>query len=249
MNYIIYDLEFNQKYIDKSIEDETNTHNSCPFEIIQIGAIKLDDNFNIISTFNEIIKPVIYPVIHPYVEKITNLNDSILSNGKDFKTVFDSFLKFIDSPSDCILCVWGTVDLRELFRNITYYNLSSKNFPKKYINVQKYASNFFNSPKGTNIGLKNAIELLGIPMNIEFHNAFNDALYTVDIFKTIYSEEMTPSTYSIEISNRKTLHKTSLDEEALINQFVKMFNRPFSSEEISIIKLAYIMGKTNQFQK
>ena len=44
MNYIVFDLEFNQGY---NFEDEPKNiiNPKCPFEIIQIGAVKLDDNF------------------------------------------------------------------------------------------------------------------------------------------------------------------------------------------------------------
>lgn len=43
MNYILFDLEFNQYF--NSLKIDTNiTKPKCPFEIIQIGAIKLDEN-------------------------------------------------------------------------------------------------------------------------------------------------------------------------------------------------------------
>ena len=44
------------------------------------------------------------------------------------------------------------------------------------------------------------------------------------------------------ISNESKFH------DAFNEQFEKMFNREMSAEEKSIIKLAYIMGKTHQFQ-
>ena len=37
--------------------------------------------------------------------------------------------------------------------------------------------------------------------------------------------------------------------EQLFAQFEKMYNRKLSSQEKDMIKLAYIMGKTNQFSK
>ena len=72
MNYIVLDLEFNQPFHFKT-GFQTTLHPDCPFEIIQIGAVKLNEQFTILDEFNILIKPVIYPRIHPYVEKITNL--------------------------------------------------------------------------------------------------------------------------------------------------------------------------------
>ena len=48
--------------------------------------------------------------------------------------------------------------------------------------------------------------------------------------------------------NRSDTQKYKIDTYNLIKQFEKMFNREMTEEEKSIIKLAYIMGKTNQFQ-
>ena len=69
MEYIVFDLEFNQGFdrkLNKTVSDET-----CPFEIIQIGAVKLDSNLDMIDTFNTFVKPNIYKVIHPFIKKMS----------------------------------------------------------------------------------------------------------------------------------------------------------------------------------
>jgi hypothetical protein len=43
--------------------------------------------------------------------------------------------------------------------------------------------------------------------------------------------------------------KRTIDFDALIAQFEKMYDRPMTEEEQSMIKLAYQMGKTEQFLK
>ncbi len=64
MNYIVLDLEFNQPYNFKTGKRSPLVA-ECPFEIIQIGAVKLDENFNITGKFDALIKPRIYKRIHP----------------------------------------------------------------------------------------------------------------------------------------------------------------------------------------
>ena len=54
MNYIIFDLEFNQGF--DRVNNKTISNAKCPFEIIQIGAVKLDFELNIIDTFTSNIK-------------------------------------------------------------------------------------------------------------------------------------------------------------------------------------------------
>ena len=71
MEYVVFDLEFNQGF-DKTL-NKTVSNERCPFEIIQIGAIKLDSHFNIIDTFNSYVKPQLYKSIHPFVGKMTGI--------------------------------------------------------------------------------------------------------------------------------------------------------------------------------
>jgi len=246
MKYIIYDLEFNQKL--NTTEIEPNNSSSLPFEIIQIGALKLTEQFQTISTFNNLIKPTLYTTIHPYVENLTKINKDKVSLCKNFVDVYEDFLEFI-GEGEIVLCVWGIVDIKELQRNLKFYNLSTSSMSKYYIDIQKYASKYLQSPKGSKISLKNAIELLNITIKGEFHDALNDAYYTAEVFKKIHDDTIIPNIYVPTPPRRVTQPKETIDLVALINQFEKMYDRQMSPEEATIIKLAYVMGKTKQFIK
>jgi len=249
MGYIIFDLEFNQNY--KSARENKNVMvRKCPFEIIQIGAVKLNERLEVTASLDRLIKPEIYTDIHPFVKEMTNITIDLLNTGKSFKEIYKEFIQFI-KDNRSILCVWGMADIRELFRNIEFHELDISPVPKEYINLQSYASKYFNCPKGTNIGLRNSIELLNIPIENKFHNAFNDACYTAEVFKKIYSKDIKSSMYNPSKyirRNRDNNGRKKVDTFKLILQFEKMFNREMTAEEQSIIKLAYMMGKTNQFQ-
>ncbi|GAA0077767.1 3'-5' exonuclease [Clostridium sp. CTA-5] len=247
MNYIIYDLEFNQR--DPNIpKDDASNVKELPFEIIQIGAIKLDETFNIVSKFNTLINPTVYTTIHPYVEKLTKINSEMLSSCESFPKIYKDFLKFV-GDDEAIFCVWGKVDIKELLRNIKYYNLSTSLISKYYIDVQESASKYFKVEKGCKIGLKNAVELLGILNEDEFHDAYYDAYYTSEVFKRIYNEDIKPRIYTTNLSRKMSNKKKTIDSVALIREFEKIYNRKMTKEEQDIIKLAYLMGKTNQFVK
>ena len=66
MNYIVLDLEFNQAFPFKSGK-KVEPNPECPFEIIQIGAVKLNERFEQLDSFNCMISPQIYPRLHPFV--------------------------------------------------------------------------------------------------------------------------------------------------------------------------------------
>ena len=94
MNYIVLDLEFNQSFPFKNGR-KVEPNPECPFEIIQIGAVKLNDKFEQVDTFDAMIRPQIYPRLHPFVEKITGIHAEMLADKPDFRSAYEGFLKFI----------------------------------------------------------------------------------------------------------------------------------------------------------
>ena len=64
MDYIVLDLEWNQCPDGKDKEDKR-----LPFEIIQIGAVKLNEQFEETDRFNEYIRPVLYKTLHFHTRK------------------------------------------------------------------------------------------------------------------------------------------------------------------------------------
>lgn len=246
MDYIVFDLEFNQDFSSPmQVSIDQTPH---PFEIIQIGAVKLDEQFNTIDTFNRFVKPSIYANINPYVTKMTNITAEMLLNEKSFPEVYRDFTDFAKS-SDAVFCIWGMSDIRELFKNIEYHRLPNE-LSSMYINIQSLASLHFNLPQHRPMGLHEAVELLKIPATLQFHNAYCDAYYTAEIFKKIYNASVLPKLYDPAFKQVRTRHrKREIDFEKLISQFEKMFSRKMSPDEQKIIRLAYKMGRTHQFLK
>lgn len=240
MKYIIFDLEFNQS------SNKEDVFLQLPFEIIQIGALKLDENFKTISTFNELVKPSVYKNVLSYIQDLTKITNEMVSTAENFIDIYYAFMNFI-GKEDTTFIIWGTVDLRELYKNIIYFNLSTENLPKLYIDIQDYASKHFKAPGGKRIGLRNALDFLNINISAEFHNAFNDAYYTAEIFKKLYNDSIEPKVYFNTPIRIKSEPKKIVNYNDLILQIEKMYNKKLNSEEISMIKLAYNMGKTNQF--
>lgn len=249
MSYMVFDLEFNQGY---NFEDENIKviNSKCPFEIIDIGAVKLDEDFNTIAAFDELVKPAVYKRLNPFIEKLTGISEDSLNNAKSFIEVYRKLLDFIADVK--VLCVWGTADIKELIRNINYYNLDDDKIPRRYINAQYYASRQLKLPSGSTIGLANAARLMDIPIETQLHKAYNDAYYTAEVFKKLNHKKVAAKIYNTADGRKRERpksRKTTLDSDKLIAQFEKMFNREMTLEEQSIIKLAYKMGKSNQFQK
>ena len=64
MNYIVFDLEWNQ-----SPGGKRWSNSRLPFEIIEIGAIKLNEEKEIVDSFQRLIKPQVYNWIHDSIHE------------------------------------------------------------------------------------------------------------------------------------------------------------------------------------
>jgi hypothetical protein len=192
----VLDFEFNQAFDFGNGNGEPNPN--CRFEIIQIGALKLDDNYNIVDKFVANIKPSLYKRIHPYVEKITGLTDNDFKDAPDFITIYKDFRNFI--ADSMVLGTWGYSDIKALFRNVTFYNIIKPPVIIEYVDIQKIATQYLKYSKGGTIGLKNAVEALDIKIdeNMHFHNALSDAYYTSMVLKKI-----NPDNLPVRIFNSK----------------------------------------------
>ena len=179
----VVDLEFNQAYDFGNGDGEPNPN--CRFEIIQIGAVKIDNNYNVVDSFNILVKPTLYPQIHPYVEKITGFKTEDFNYAPRFKEAYPKFRAFLGK--DTTLGTWGYSDIKALFRNIIFNELSAPPVIIQYVDIQKIATSHLKYSRGGVIGLKNAVEALNIQIKdyINFHNALGDAYYTAEVLKHI----------------------------------------------------------------
>lgn len=263
MYYIVIDMEFNQNetfkkdspveypYPESSFGLSNQMKSKLPFEIIQIGAYKLDEKLNILSSFNRYIKPSIYESIDPRITEMTGITTEQLQEEKTFPEVYKDLIAFIQDKGS-VFCTWGTSDMRVLFRNVKDFHLDESLLPRQFINVQPYVSLHLKMPQKKLLRLQTAIELLNLPINDAFHDALHDAYYTALIFKQIHTPFMLPQKYDSTQTNTKVKlrqKKRVIDFDSLIKQFEKMYAREMTQEEIGIILLAFKMGYTNQFIK
>lgn len=116
MDYVIFDLEWNQCPYGKGKENP-----KLPFEIIEIGAVKMDGERNVVGTFHRIVKPVVYQHLHHRTREVVGLTEEDLQNGIPFAQAVQEFFAF--SGGACMFGTWGPGDLTELQRNMKFYNL------------------------------------------------------------------------------------------------------------------------------
>ena len=178
MAYVIFDLEWNQCPYGKEKENP-----KLPFEIIEIGAVKMDGERNVVGTFHRIVKPVVYQHLHHRTREVVGLTEEDLQNGIPFAQAVQEFFAF--SGGACMFGTWGPGDLTELQRNMKFYNLLSLiRGPIHFYDVQKLFAIQYETMKSRR-ALEYAADFLHLPKDEHFHQALSDAKYTADIFARI----------------------------------------------------------------
>lgn len=203
MNYIVLDLEWNQSNTGKEKEIS-----ALPFEIIEIGAIKLNDECVMISEYCELVKPQVYREMHKITSKLIHMQMEELERGNPFAEVAERFLEWC-GEEEYVFCTWGSLDLVELQRNMKYYNMTPmSDKPFAFLDVQKLFSIAYEDRK-TRRALEYAIDYLKIEKDIPFHRAFSDAYYTAKVLSCIIEK----------------------DENVLRNVSYDIFNPPLKRED------------------
>ncbi len=181
MKYIVLDMEWNQpRHPLAAVKNPIHLKG----EIIQIGAVKLDERFRTVDTFNVMISPKYYTKMHSKVAELTMISNRDLKNGKPFEKAFEAFMKWCGDDF-CIL-TWGWDDIPMLEDNMTMFGLDKERIPNNY-NIQPIFDAQI-TKTGKQCALSTAMELVGEPP-FEAHDALNDALSTACVCRHLDMED------------------------------------------------------------
>lgn len=171
MNYIVLDMEWNQPFnMQRMVKKPVLLHG----EIVQIGAVKLDEDYRILDTFKIMVAPKYYKKMHWKVSKLTKITNKELQYGFPFPEAFRHFRKWCGE--EFAFLTWGLDDIAMLRSNMLLHRLDTGWIPDTY-NVQLIFDTQI-TKENRQISLSDAMEKLGEPA-LEAHDALNDARNTV----------------------------------------------------------------------
>ena len=143
-NYTVIDLEWTSwrnNYFGKYKELEKRKSWQKK-EIIQIGAIKFNKNFQIKKILNIIVKPKINKKLSNHIISLTSLTDEIVSKkGCNFLDAYKKLIKF--SKNSFLFC--NGYDDEVLKENLNYNRNKLKLI--KVLNIKKILENNYQIPK------------------------------------------------------------------------------------------------------
>lgn len=175
MEYVVLDMEWNCAL------DHTQMIRKPVFltgEIIQIGAVKLNDRFEVIDSFQSRVVPQHYTTLHPNVADITGLTNADLQKGEVFRDVFDAFCRWCGS--NFVFLIWGTEDLLILRKNMELHDIDTSYMPACYNLQNVFAQQITKDYR--QYGLEKALAIVN-ETAYDAHDALNDAKSTALLCK------------------------------------------------------------------
>ena len=181
MQYIIMDLEWNQP-ISYSSAAYRKDDEKLIFEMIQIGAVKLDENLEVIDTFTQLIRPIYYVKLHPRIKRITHISQEELEEAPPFSEALTRFADFCGQ--DYALITWGCDDVSVLEQNKRFFHCGIE--LSDIYDMQRVYGELIGNTKERQ-GLQAAMAHFEIDPDEEkpFHNALNDAWYTAMVLRRL----------------------------------------------------------------
>ena len=177
MHYIILDLEWNQRRYREPVAKRIV---EMPFEIIQIGAVKVDLSNNLLDQVRYSVKPVAYKRMNKVISSLTGISDTDLKNGEPFEEVIEKFKQWCGT--DHLMLTWGPGDIPVLENNLAFHELDSS-WIGEWMDLQPVFNDQITGDK-RQYSVTNSLTLVGEEMGeLRAHDALNDALNTYKIFK------------------------------------------------------------------
>ena len=173
MYRLVIDLEMNGMYTEE-----------IPMgEIIEIGAVVLNEEFEIVDKYSTYIKPNNLRISQG-VQRLTNITEEKLVKAPNIKEALENLLQITPDINNTTLYTWSDSDT-----NAIECELNSKNIQIK--DIKRLCNNYIDIQEifGERVGIENrlnltkALNMIGLEFNGREHGALADAINTAQILK------------------------------------------------------------------
>lgn len=171
MNFIVYDLE--------ATCWNGHSHSEVQ-EIIEIGAVMIDNFGEVTRDYNSFVKPFVHPTLSAFCKELTSIRQEDVNRAQLFPEVVEDFKSWIDiNDADYLLVSWGKFDKRMLQSDCHLHDCET-DWLEPHINIKKQYREVNKLKK--EIGLQWALGKEDFEFEGIAHRAIYDAINTAKIF-------------------------------------------------------------------
>lgn len=171
MNYIILDLEATC-WEDRALKNTS--------EIIEIGAVRVNENQEITGEFCRFIRPQLHPELSDFCKSLTTITQAEIDAAAPFPEVLEEFLRWIsEGDQPYLLGSWGFYDRNQLEKDCKLHGLDSSWLaPHMSIKHQHAPLTGARRP----MGMAGALAREGLALVGTHHRGIDDARNITQIF-------------------------------------------------------------------
>lgn len=175
MDYCILDIEFNGRKFASDL----------PMEVIEIGAVKLDENLQQISEFSSLIKPVYFSTLNSFIKEKTGIPQEAIDAADGFPEVITRFQQWLGPSNAFLLVTWGGEDLKRIILDTRMHGMDDAYWMSvNYYDLLKGYIQYRNVKN--DVSVETALQELGIAPEGSAHRALDDAKMTANIFRAVF---------------------------------------------------------------
>lgn len=213
MRYIIVDFEMNK--LDKQYKEERKI---CCQEIIEIGAVMLNDRYQEISRFRTYVKPQYAEEIRRNITRLTGITTEMVAEVPIFSEAMKQFTEWCFSfEGECQVQAWSDSDLQQMLSEIALkkYKVNENqmelienwnNFQDEYIKKIGFERV---------VSLEKALYYAGLDFEGQQHDALSDAANTAELLKIVRNQHL--------FEEHLQVAKEALETKSLGNTLGSMF--------------------------
>ena len=182
MVHIVIDLEMNP--VQRSLKD---VRRFILDEVIEFGAVKLDENYKQIGEYQSYVKPE-YSEITKHITKLTGITNEIVADKNTFEIEFEKFFEWIGGW-DMKIYSWSASDIKQLKSECSYKlpEFDILRLERQWIDIQKE----FDERIGlhNSLSLKYAVGAMDRDFEGTAHTALADAVNTAAILTLMQDDK------------------------------------------------------------
>ncbi len=184
MKYIIVDLE--ATCWEKRGERKN--------EIIEIGAVCIDDNKTITDEFDIIVKPLLNPELSEFCMQLTTITQEMINTAPEFPEALEAFKKWLTDLNDqYILCSWGHYDRVQFKNDCNLHGLDS-NWTENHISLKHQYAKYKKLKRP--VGMKKALKKENFSLKGTHHRGIDDVKNIAQIFIKYFEKWETEKYFS-----------------------------------------------------
>ena len=197
-NYVVIDLEMCGTY-----NSVINNKMRYKQELIQIGAVSLDEKYEVLDSFVTYVSPE-FGMVDGFIHQLTGISKENTQNAPSAKEALEAFVAWL--PQDAKIVAWSNNDEKQIQRELHRKNFDIPELRETF-GTWTDCQQMFGTKLNTNkkYKLSEALSIANICYDDGAHDALVDARNTARLFSKIQSgEDFELSPYFISASNEDT---------------------------------------------